>query len=73
MKTATALCLTGLLGCAQAFVAPQFSVPAAPHTRVSARGVVKMENFNLPLGEVCLYTYYQQGDMDGSIFRCGCV
>lgn len=53
MKTATALCLTGLLGCAQAFVAPQFSAPAAPRTRVSAaRSVVKMENFNLPLGEV---------------------
>lgn len=53
MKTATALCLAGLLGCAQAFVAPQFSAPAA-RTRVAARGVVKMENFNLPLGEVSL-------------------
>jgi len=52
MKTAAALCLAGLLGAAQAFVAPQFSAPAARLRSATARGALKMENFNLPLGEV---------------------
>ena len=52
MKTAAALCLAGLLGAAQAFVAPQFSAPAARVSPRAARGAITMENFNLPLGEV---------------------
>jgi hypothetical protein len=52
-KTTVALS-TLLLSTSQAFIAPTFNPASSKSVARSARGQIKMENFNLPLGEVRL-------------------